>query len=236
MPALRADLHVHTVLSACADTEMIPPLLIARCRELGLHLIGVADHNSAGNGASAIEAAADSGITVKPGLEVESKESVHLLCLFDHVQQALEMQALVYAHLPSLPQASRTSSFGQQFLVDREGGLVACEQQPLFMATDFSAAEIVSAARERGALVLAAHADRRAHGLLAVLGFVPPDLALDGLECGPGALVAGRVASSDAHRLDEVGSRYTVFDAESTTVEHLRTCLLDGRFRTGLAV
>ncbi|MGD0111410.1 MAG: PHP domain-containing protein [Armatimonadota bacterium] len=236
MPSWRSDLHVHTVLSACADTEMIPPLLIARCRDLGLDLVGVADHNSAGNSVATLEAAENSGITVKPGLEVETRESVHLLCLFDEARQALDMQALVYAHLPSLPPASGSRFFGEQFLVDASGAFLAHERRALIMATDLSASEVADAAHQRGGLVLAAHADRRAHGLLAVLGFVPPDLALDALECGPGGLVAGRVASSDAHRLNEVGSRYTVFDSESATVEHLRACLCAGRFRTGLAV
>jgi hypothetical protein len=94
----------------------------------------------------------------------------------------------------------------------------------------------VKEVRQRGGLVLGAHADRRAHGLLAVLGFVPPDLYLDGLECGPGGLVAGRVASSDAHRLEEIGSRYTVFEADSAAVGDLRLSLSTGNFRTGLAV
>ena len=167
---------------------------------------------------------------------VETKESVHLLCLFDRVEQALDMQALVYAHLPSLPPAVHSSSFGQQFVVDCEGRFLGYEQRPLFMATDLSVSEVVRAARERGGLVLGAHADRRAHGLLAVLGFVPPDLALDALECGPGGLTAGRVASSDAHRLEEIGSRYAVFDSHSAAVEDLRASLSAGGFRTGLAV
>jgi len=236
VPAWRADLHVHTALSACADTEMIPPLVIARCRERGLHLLGVADHNSAGNAQATLDAALGSGIVVKPGLEVETKESVHLLCLFDGVEQALNLQALVYAHLPPLAPAAGSHSFGYQFLVDREGEFLEYERHPLFTATDLSAADVVKEVRQRGGLVLGAHADRRAHGLLAVLGFVPPDLYLDGLECGPGGLVAGRVASSDAHRLEEIGSRYTVFEADSAAVGDLRLSLSTGNFRTGLAV
>lgn len=236
MRAWRADLHVHTVLSACAETEMIPPLLVARGREQGLDVVGIVDHNSAGNAQAAVDAAAESGMVVKPGLEVETKESVHLLCLFDRVEQALEMQALVYDHLPSLPAAAGSQSFGYQFLVDCEGAFLGHEQRPLFAATALSCAEVAEAARGKGGLVLGAHADRRAHGLLAVLGFVPPDLSLDGLECGPGDLHSGRVASSDAHRLEEIGSRYTIFEAESVTVEALRQSLLAGRFRTGLAI
>jgi len=236
VPAWRADLHVHTVLSACAETEMIPPLLIARCREQGIMLLGAADHNSAGNAEAVVEAAAGSGVVVKPGLEVESRESVHVLCLFDEVAQALDLQRVVYEHLPALPSTAAARSFGQQSLVDGEGAFLRHEEHALFSSTGLSLAELVAQARARGALVLAAHADRRAHGLLGVLGFVPDDLPLDGLECGPGGLLPGRIASSDAHRLAEIGSRYTVFEAGGTGVEELRCSLAEGRFRTGLAL
>jgi len=236
MPAWRADLHVHTVLSACAETEMIPPLIVARCREQGLGLVGVVDHNSAGNAQATIEAAAGAGVVVKPGLEVETKETVHLLCLFDTVEQALALQGLVHAHLPVLHFAGGSGALGEQFLVDREGAFVGYDEQCLFGATDLTAEEAAEAAHEAGGLVLAAHVDRRAHGLLGVLGFAPPGLALDGLECGPGSLTAGRVASSDAHRLSEIGSRYTVFEMDGTTVADLREALAGGRYRTGLAI
>ena len=36
-----ADLHIHTVLSPCAEVEMIPPLIRRQAAELGLNLIAV---------------------------------------------------------------------------------------------------------------------------------------------------------------------------------------------------
>ena len=215
---------------------MIPPLLVSRCQEQALNLVGVVDHNSAANAWAVVEAARDTGIVVKPGLEVESRETVHFVCLFDTIEQALDLQGLVYAHLPSLAFAPGASGFGGQFLVDPEGRFLGHEERALFAATDLSAEHVVEEAKRRGALVLAAHAERRAHGLLAVLGFVPPGLALDGLESGPGGLSPGRTASSDAHRLAEVGSRYTVFQATGVSVEELRATLARGDFRAGLAI
>ncbi len=50
-----------------------------------------------------MEAAEGTGLLVKPGLEVETRETVHLVCLFDTVEQAHALQELVYAHLPSFP-------------------------------------------------------------------------------------------------------------------------------------
>ena len=49
MPSIYADLHLHTVLSACAEVEMLPPLIVQRALQLGLGLIAVTDHNCAAN-------------------------------------------------------------------------------------------------------------------------------------------------------------------------------------------
>jgi hypothetical protein len=213
---------------------MVPPLLVERALEVNLNMIGVVDHNAAGN-ALAVVAAGGESLVVKPGLEVESKETVHVVCLFDTVPQALSLQDLVFRHLPA-PREGDDHPFGPRLLVDRRGMALGEEPRPLYAATDLGIEEIVEAARERGGLVVAAHVERRAHGLLGVLGFVPPGLRFDGLEAGPGGMEAGRIASSDAHRLREVGSRYTVFEAEGSSVEDLRRCLAAGRFRAGVLV
>lgn len=234
MPTWRADLHIHTALSGCAAVEMIPPLIVARAREQGLTMIGIADHNSAANTAAVVEAAADS-ICVKPGLELETRETVHLLCLFDTPAEALSLQSLVYQHLPHAPPPEH-NPFGPHVIVGRDGVALGREYRPLFLATDLSLEEAITAVHERGGMVLASHVERRAHGLLGVLGFVPPEAALDGLEAGPGGLVADRIAGSDAHHLDEIGSRYTVFEADGAGVGDLRRCLAAGAFRTGVVV
>jgi len=234
VPLWRADLHVHTVLSGCAETEMIPPLIVARAREQGLTMIGIADHNSAGN-AWAVIAAAAGELVVKPGIELETKETVHLVCLFDTADQALAFQAFVYQHLPPRPPDAK-DPFGPRILVDAGGHALAQEERPLFAATDLPLAEAIGAAHSRGALVIASHVERRAHGLLGVLGFVPPDIQLDGLEAGPGGLLAGRVASSDAHRLADLGSRYTLFDTGGSSVDELRRCIAAHDFRAGVVV
>ena len=235
MPMWRGDLHIHTALSPCAEEEMLPPLLVERSQVLGLTLLGVLDHNSAENAQSMMEAARGSGITIKPGLEVETKETVHLVCLFDTVAQALDLQELVYANLPSLPH-SGAQTFGSQTLVTGEGMLIGYEHRPLYAATTLSLDRVVWEVRAREGLVMAAHVERPAHGLLGVLGFPPADLEVDALEAGPGELGEGRVAASDAHRLTEIGCRYTVFEVEEATIAALRDCLKHRHYRTGMAL
>ena len=41
-----AELHSHTVLSPCAEVEMIPPLIVQMAIEKGINLLAVTDHNA----------------------------------------------------------------------------------------------------------------------------------------------------------------------------------------------
>ena len=68
-----ADLHVHTVLSGCAEVEMIPPLILRQAKRLGLSLIAITDHNSCHNAEAVIQASVGTDIHVLPGMELQSK-------------------------------------------------------------------------------------------------------------------------------------------------------------------
>jgi len=228
------DLHVHTVLSPCAEVEMIPPLIVRRAVQLGLEIIAVTDHNSAGNVGAVIEAAAGSGLTVLPGMEVQSREEVHLICLFDEVEQVLGWQEQVFSSLPDLE--NDEDFFGAQYVVDATGEYLYTEKRLLSAATALSAEEVVAGVRALGGIVLAAHVDRPSFSLLANLGFVPPGLAIAGLELSRGADPVqvsqrfpqtaghGKVVSGDAHRLDEMTAR-TMFKVQCPSVVELALAL-----------
>ncbi len=62
-----ADLHIHTVLSGCAEVEMIPPLILRQAKRLGLSLIAITDHNACHNAEAVIQASAGTDIHVLPG-------------------------------------------------------------------------------------------------------------------------------------------------------------------------
>ncbi|KUK60894.1 MAG: Putative PHP domain protein, partial [Synergistales bacterium 57_84] len=49
MKLYHVDLHIHTVLSPCAELDMGAPEIIARCRDEGIDMIAITDHNSARN-------------------------------------------------------------------------------------------------------------------------------------------------------------------------------------------
>jgi len=55
MRVLRADLHIHTCLSPCAQREMVPTAIVKRAKAAGLDMIGICDHNSAENAGATME-------------------------------------------------------------------------------------------------------------------------------------------------------------------------------------
>jgi len=229
-----ADLHIHTVLSPCAEVEMIPPLIVERARELGLGLIAITDHNAAENVASVQRAARGSGIRVLPGMEVQTREEVHVLCLFDALEQVLGWQERIFASLP--PLRNREEVFGGQYVVDETGLFIRKNERLLLVSTALSIEEVVADVRRRGGLPIAAHVDRPAYSLLANLGFVPPGLALGAMELSqpmpPHEAVARfpqlegwpLILSGDAHRLAEMRAS-TLFTVQEPSIRELERAL-----------
>jgi len=229
--AYRADLHLHTVLSACAEVEMIPPLIVEEALYKGLDLIAVTDHNAVGNVAAVMEAARGTGLTVLPGMELQCQEEVDCVCLFDTLEQALAWQQQIDARL--LPLENDAERFGPQFLVDANGDFLAEDTRFFQGPARIGLQEAAAAVAKLGGLLIPAHIDRPSKGLLGVLGLWPPDLTVEAAEVSPnirpsearkrypflGSLPL--ITSSDAHCLDVIGQVVTMFTIEAPTVAEL---------------
>lgn len=229
--ACLADLHVHTVLSPCAEYRMVPRLIVERALEAGLGLLGVTDHNSAENAGAVLAAAKGTGVHVLPGMEVESREGVHLLALFDEIEALDRWQETVYRRLPARNNDEKL--FGAQLVVDKEGTLLSVNRRLLIAAVTMSIAEIVLEVSSLGGICVPAHVDRPANGLLGVLGLVPEGLAVPAMEISrhvssveararfPQLRGAALLRSSDAHLLREIGVVATTFLVEEPTISEV---------------
>ena len=67
---------------------MRPRALVNRAKAKGLDMIAICDHNSAENTAAFIRAGDEKGLKVLPGIEVTSREEIHLIALFDTQEAA----------------------------------------------------------------------------------------------------------------------------------------------------
>lgn len=237
---VRADLHIHTVLSPCAEVEMIPPLIVECALAAGLDLIAVTDHNASANAGALLAAAQGRGLRVLPGMELQTREEVHLLCLFDSLEQVEAWQEQVDRLLPD--RKNRAELLGEQFVVDAEGEFVRREERLLLAAANIGLEEAVRRVSALGGLPIPAHIDRPANGLIAQLGMVPQELAVSALELSPNMPEATArerfhlsediplIRSSDAHWLDAIGSAVTEFDLEGPRcVASLARALGEGR-------
>jgi hypothetical protein len=214
MKRYRADLHVHTVLSPCAELDMGAPDIVQKCRLEGIDVIAVTDHNAAVNSGAVAEAAQGTGLEVISGLEVQSSEDIHILCLFPSLETALYFGEWVESLLP--PVKNRPESFGHQLVIDKDNGIL--EEVPflLLQGIDATADEIIARTRQRGGASILAHIDRPVYSYIAVLGMIPGNLRVDAVELS-GRLskeealawkekAGGRaiIRSSDSHRLSDL--------------------------------
>jgi len=228
----RADLHVHTCLSPCASNEMFPSVIVMTAVERHLDIIGVCDHNSTENVEAVRRAADKEALTVIGGLEVTSREEVHVLGLFDSDHALRDMAGLVERHLPG---RNDEGAFGEQLVVDDTDGVTATSERLLIGATELSIERIVDAIHARCGLAIASHVDREAFGIIGQLGLIPPGLRLDALELSPAAVSdRGRfccdydfplLTSSDAHYPDDIGMSVTTFTMETVSIEEMRQAL-----------
>lgn len=229
MQTYRADLHIHTCLSPCADLEMSPLRVVREAKRQGLHLIGICDHNTAQNVPAVLRCAAKEGISVLGGMEITSQEEVHILALFDDVDRLLSLQGIVQAHLPDTDDETIRR---EQVIANEDDEVLGFSTKLLIGASGIAIDRLVDLIHEHGGLAIAAHVDREAFGILGQLGFIPEGLPLDALEIRdprhrgniPHAGSFAFITSSDAHSPRDIGTRSTFFQMEYPRIDELRRC------------
>lgn len=228
---------------------MIPSLIIEAAARAGLDIIGIADHNSCENAGAVIRASAGSSVKVLPGLEVQSLEGVHLLCVFDTIEQALQMQDAVYATLPApypggrdkpaQPELVEGASdrwakiFREQMIVNSDDEFAGYCERHLSLPTSMDIDKIWQRVNDLNGILIPSHIDRSATGLCDVLGMVPESPELPAVEISrnisadqaralyPSIGDRAILCNSDAHWLSAIGERRTTFCLERRSVAEI---------------
>jgi hypothetical protein len=213
---------------------MSPKKIVQKSLEKHLDLIAICDHNTAENAAATLREGTRQGVAVLPGMEICSREEVHLVALFNNIEDTLKMQEYVYAHLPG---KNQPEVFGHQVVADEHDQVLGENPRLLIGATQLSLLDIVEKAHHLGGICISAHVDRPSYSLIGQLGFIPEDLHLDAVEVSyrvplEKALteVVGIndypcVTSSDAHFLHDIGKVWTEFVLAAPSLEEIRLAL-----------
>lgn len=171
---LRCDLHIHTALSPCGDMDMTPNNIVNMAQLKGLDVIAVTDHNTSANAAAVMECAKDAPLIVIPGMELETSEEAHFVCLFPSLAQAEQFQQWLSSFF--LPLANRPDIFGEQAVMNAADEIVGYEQRLLVTAAGCSIYDAAPQVKKLSGVIYPAHVDRDSYSVISNLGAIPPDL------------------------------------------------------------
>lgn len=237
-----ADLHVHSLLSPCAAIEMTPRNIIWNAEQRGVDIVAITDHNAMENVRAALAAAKGTSVTVLPGMEVETKEEVHLVVLFDKIRQLDEWERIIRVHRSG--RLNDTTKFGAQFIVDDEDNYVGEKEDMLLTSLTMTIEDVTETVDAMGGLCIACHVDRPVYSILSTLGFIPPSLRLSAVEISrrttkeeilkrvPSLAAWPIVASSDAHTIEDfINGPKTVFLLEEPSLAEIRQAFSNQNLR-----
>lgn len=165
------DLHIHSCLSPCGDDDMTPNNIAGMAALNGLNIVALTDHNSTKNCPAFFEAAKRNGIIPVAGMELTTSEDIHLVCLFEQLEAAMEFDKEVCSHRILIP--NRVDIFGEQMIMNGMDEVIATEEYLLSNATDISVDDAPSLVTDFGGICYPAHVDREANGIIATLGIFP---------------------------------------------------------------
>jgi PHP family Zn ribbon phosphoesterase len=243
---LRSDLQVHTPIDPAFEPGPEPKEASARralaeeylgkAKERGIELVGITEHNDVSWIEELRAAAHKLDLHLLPGFEVESREGVHVLCLFEpdtsvsHLEDTLVQLGLTAAKRKSNRLELRTKqSFAE--LLD----LVQEDCAGICIAAHIESNKGLLAALREGARVDA----WKTKGLLAAQVAKPPDQ----ISSGNGRIIRGEdpiydrgrlpgyVLTSDCRSLEKIGTVSTWIKMDAVGVNGLRQAFLDPESR-----
>lgn len=242
MRVFKADLHLHSVLSPCGSLDMSPVAIVARAKKMGLDLIAVTDHNTTLHCELVATLAREVGLATLLGAEVTTKEEVHCLTFFPSFETLTSFQLFLEQHYPQ-GQYNNPSLFGYQVVVDRYENILREIDAPLISALTIGIDSLEREVHQLGGLLIPAHINKAKFSIISQLGFIPADLAIDGVEISMHTSKREFLSrngylknypflqNSDAHVLDGIGQVFTAMRIEEPTFEEFKLALkgVEGR-------
>lgn len=203
------DLHIHSCLSPCGDDEMTPNNIVNMAYIKGLDIIAITDHNACNHVRVASEIANALGIILVPGMEVQTKEEVHILCYFPTVDEIERFDAELMAFKSPLPNNAKV--FGKQSILNIEDEVVSEYPNALILSIDLSIDDLKTLVSKYNGAIVPAHVNKSANSMIVNLGFIPKDLNVHCIEVHKKSPVNERVIqeyqviyNSDAHYLIDI--------------------------------
>lgn len=225
------DLHIHSALSPCGDMDMTPNNIVGMSVLKGLDFIAVTDHNTVGNVKAVIKAAEASPICVIPGMELETSEEAHFVCLFKNADMAEEFYEWSSNFFSGVK--NRADIFGQQAFMNENDEIIGFEENMLVSALSCSIYDAAPQVRKVGGIIIPAHVDKSSYSIISNLGMIPEDLGFKTVEISkntdkehilmkyPYLESKMIITSSDSHYLGDIYETEGAITIKEKTVDAL---------------
>ncbi len=228
---IAVDLHIHSGLSPCAENDMTPNNIINMAKIKGLDAIAITDHNSTKNLTSFMKVAQKHNIICIPGVEITTKEEVHILALFSNLTEAMKIQEVLDDRLPKIK--NNINIFGNQYIYDENDNIIEEYSRLLINSINLGLMETIDEILRIGGVAIPAHIDRHSFSIISNLGFISPDLELQVVEisrhCNYGNLLKRHpylvdykcICNSDAHDLGSILERSSLINTVSRDISEI---------------
>ena len=225
---LSYDLHIHSALSPCGDGDMTPNNIVNMAYLKGLDVIAVTDHNSVLNIKPVISLAKKYDILVIPGIEITTKEDIHVLGYFKDFNNALNFYEVLYNSIPNIK--NEENIFGKQLVLDEGDNLVSKEEKLLISSTNLSIKEVFNLIVKFDGIGVPAHINKVANSIITTLGFIPMDIDVKTVEVSKkGRKINDEkldkkyniITNSDAHYLKDISEPENILETEEKTIDYV---------------
>ena len=168
---VKAQLHVHSTLSACCDKENTLNNIVNMCALLGIKILALSDHNSCRNFLPFDKLCKQKGILAVPAMEVTTAEEIHVLCLFNHYEDAKLLCDDIYNSLIKVK--TNAILYNPQNVLDEFDNVTETEQYLLSVASSYGIYELFDKVKKLNGIAIPAHVDRETNSIISVLGTIP---------------------------------------------------------------
>ncbi len=218
------DFHLHSCLSPCGDDESTPNSVAGMCAVNGIQIAALTDHNTSRNCPAFYRAAKRYGVIPIAGMELTTAEDIHVVCLFESLDEALAFNDEVDSRRMRIE--NRPDLFGNQHICDDEDNIIGIEKDLLINATDISIDEVPDVVGKYNGICYPAHIDRTSNGIVATLGVFPETPVFPCFELHDGAkyeeyverfpMLRGMkmLVGSDAHNILDIRDAEAFLDIE----------------------
>lgn len=194
---------------------MAPQLILEQAVQKELNLISITDHNTVQHSILACKLSENMSIRVIPGVELTSREEVHLLAYFPNIETTLKMEKEIDSYLPGKKNNSRV--FGNQLYYDLNGEIIGIDDTLRQVAVNIGLDNLVNFIHSIEGIAVPAHIDKNRFSLLSQLGFLNQEADYDAIEVSKfkwrkekfqlGNTWRGFpvIAGSDSHGVEDIG-------------------------------